>query len=129
MKRINEYILENNSKITLNEAKNTTSIINKIKKEFEQWGDNVHLVSCHHKLYMEYAVYIYDIASIEELRKVDDVLKNNIERYPGVPDDILHKKFNEIKDQVKKHTDAEGVLKYLYDIPCIYSGFTSRDLK
>ena len=46
-----------------------------------------------------------------------------------MPDDRLNRKFKEIKEQAKKHTDAEGVMKYLYDIPCIYVGFTSQDLK
>ena len=115
---------------SINEAKSTTAIINKIKTEFDkQWGTNVQLVSSKHKLYMSYYVYIYDIENEDQLRKVDDILKTNIVNYPGMPDDRLNRKFKEIKEQAKKHTDAEGVMKYLYDIPCIYVGFTSHDLK
>ena len=70
-----------------------------------------------------------DIPSKEDLRKLDDIIKTYIPKYPGADDKKLDLKFNAIKDQVKKHTDAEGALKYLYDIPVTYLGFTNKDIE
>lgn len=120
MKKIIQYISESSS---------TTTIINKIKKEFKNWGTSVSLVSSKHKLYSSYYVYVYDIANESELRKVDDIIKKYVPEYNGMPDDKLAKKFKEIKEIANKHKNAEGVMKYLYDIPCIFIGFTSQDLK
>ena len=50
---------------------------------------------------MAYYIYVYDIPSKEDLRKLDDIIKTYIPKYPGADDKKLDLKFNAIKDQVK----------------------------
>lgn len=120
MKDINLYITETK----------VSSVINKMKAEItKNWSeDKVCIVNHKFKFYMAYYIYVYDIESKEDLRKLDDIIKTYIPKYPGADDKKLNTKFNEIKEQVKKHTDADGALKYLYDIPVLYLGFTNRDI-
>ena len=117
-------------KYIITESK-ASSTVNKIKGDIEKnWSeDKVCIVNHKFKFYMAYYLYVYDIASKEDLRKLDDIIKTYIPKYPGADDQKLNTKFKEIKEQVKKHTDAEGALKYLYDIPVLYLGFTNRDIE
>ena len=121
MKNLNEYIFESKS----------SNIVNKIKKEISSnWSeDKVCIVNKKFKFYMAYYIYVYDIESKEALRKLDNIIKDNIDIYNGMPDEKLNKKYEEIKELANKHKDVEGVMKYLYDIPAIFLGFTSNDLK
>ena len=120
MKNLNTYINETKS----------SSTVNKLKAEIaKNWsGDKVTIVSHKFKFYMAYYIYVYDISSKEDLRKLDDIIKKYIPKYPGADDKKLDSKYNDIKTQAKKHTDAEGVMKYLYDIPITYIGFTNQDI-
>lgn len=121
MKNLTLYITETKA----------SSIVNKIKSEIAKiWAeDKVCIVSHKFKFYMAYYLYVYDIDSKEDLRKLDDIIKSYIPKYPGADDNKLDTKFKAIKEQVKKHTDADGALKYLYDIPVLYLGFTNRDIE
>ena len=121
MKDLNIYITETKS----------SSTVNKLKAEIaKNWAeDKVCIVNHKFKFYMSYYIYVYDIPSKEDLRKLDDIIKTYIPKYPGADDKKLDFKFNAIKDQVKKHTDVEGSLKYLYDIPVTYLGFTNKDIE
>ena len=121
MKDLNIYITETKA----------SSTVNKLKAEIaKNWAeDKVCIVNHKFKFYMSYYIYVYDIPSKEDLRKLDNIIKTYIPKYPGADDKKLDLKFNAIKDQVKKHTDAEGALKYLYDIPVTYLGFTNKDIE
>lgn len=121
MKNLNEYIFESKS----------SNIVNKIKKEIlSNWSeDKVCIINKKFKFYTAYYIYVYDIESKEALRKLDNIIKDDIDIYNGMPDEKLNKKYEEIKELANKHKDAEGVMKYLYDIPAIFLGFTSNDLK
>ena len=60
----------------INEAANTTAIVNKIKKEFQkEFGDKVILGSARANHQQLYDVYICDL-DINTLKKVNDILKN-----------------------------------------------------
>lgn len=122
MKNLNSYLIT--------ETK-TSSTVNKMKQEFlDNWDESkVCIVNHKFKFYMAYYIYVYDIPSKEELRKLDDIIKKYIPKYPGADDKKLDSKYNDIKVQAKKHTDADGVMKYLYDIPITYLGFTNRDIE
>lgn len=121
MKDLNIYITETKA----------SSVINKMKAEIaKSWPeDQISIVNHKFKFYMAYYIYVYDIPSKEDLRDLDNIIKSYISKYPGADDKKLDSKFNEIKEQVKKHTDAEGALKYLYDIPVTYLGFTNKDIE
>ena len=119
MKNIIQYIIETKA----------SSAVNKMKAEIaKNWPeDRVCIVNHKFKFYMLYLVYVYDIDSKDELRKLDDIIKKYIPKYPGADDKTLDSRYRDIKTQALKHRDAEGALKYMYDIPIDYLGFTNRD--
>ena len=113
----------------INEATKSSTAINKMKQEFEDnWGENVLMANHKFKFYMEYYVYVYDIESIDELRKVDDIVKKYIPKYNGMNDDKLKEKFEEIKKlQKDRESKPEGIKHF--ESPCIFIGFTNKDIE
>lgn len=133
MKNFVQYISETERISLLNnyitEATKSSTAINKMKQEIEDnWGENVLIANHKFKFYMAYYVYVYDIKSIEELRKVDDIIKKYIPKYNGMDDDNLKKKFEDIKKLLKdRESKPEGIRHF--ELPCIFIGFTNKDIE
>lgn len=133
MKDFNKYISETEKISLLNdyitEATKSSTAINKMKQEFEDnWGENVLIANHKFKFYMSYYVYVYDIESIDELRKVDDIIKKYIPKYNGMDDDKLKEKFEEIKKLLKDRESKPEGIKH-FELPCIFIGFTNKDIE
>ena len=111
----------------INEAANTTTIVNKIKKEFKkEFGDKVTIGSGRANYQQLYDVYIYDM-DINTLKKVNDILKKHITIWKGFTDDEMQKKLDDKKEFFDKHKDDKFVTLDRY--PVEFFRFTSRDLK
>ena len=113
----------------INEATKSSTAINKMKQAFEEnWGENVLIANHKFKFYMAYYVYVYDIESIEELRKVDDIVKEYIPKYNGMEEDQLKKKFEDIKNLLKDRESKPKGIRH-FELPCIFIGFTNKDIE
>jgi len=117
MKSINEYIIESSS----------STIVNKIKKEFKEKFDNKVTIGSGKANYRQlYDVYIYD-DKLETLQKVNEILKKHIPIWKGFTDDEMKEKLKEKEEFFKKHKDDKSVTLDRY--PVEFFRFTSRDLK
>ena len=111
----------------INEAANTTAIVNKIKKEFKkEFGDKVTIGSGRANYQQLYDVYIYDM-DINTLKKVNDILKKHITIWKGFTDEEMQKKLDDKKEFFDKHKDDKYVSLDRY--PVEFFRFTSRDLR
>lgn len=113
----------------ITEGTKASNAVNKMNKTFEDnWGEKVLITNHKFKFYMQYYVYVYDIESIDELRKVDDIVKEYIPKYNGMSDDKLKEKFDDIKKLLKdRESKPEGIRHF--EIPCIFIGFTNKDIE
>ena len=111
----------------INEAANTTAIVNKIKKEFQkEFGDKVTIGSGRANYQQLYDVYIYDM-DINTLKKVNDILKKYLPIWKGFTDEEMQKKLDDKKEFFDKHKDDKYVSLDRY--PVEFFRFTSRDLR
>lgn len=111
----------------INEVANTTTIVNKIKKEFQkEFGDKVILGSARANHQQLYDVYICDM-DINTLKKVNDILKKHIPIWKGFTDKEMQKKLDDKKEFFDKFNDDKSVTLDRY--PIEFFRFTSRDLK
>ena len=117
MKDLNTYINESSS----------STIVNKIKKEFEnEFGKKVTIGSGRANYQQLYDVYIYD-DKLETLQKVNEILKKHIPIWKGFTDDEMKEKLKEKEEFFKKYKDDKSVTLDRY--PIEFFRFTSRDLK
>ena len=111
----------------INEVANTTTIVNKIKKEFQkEFGDKVILGSARANHQQLYDVYICDM-DINTLKKVNDILKKHIPIWKGFTDKEMQKKLDDKKEFFDKFNDDKTVTLDRY--PVEFFRFTSRDLR
>lgn len=106
MKSIKEYIIENKDfQRSFNESKSST-VINKLKKEFKDKFDNkVTIGSGRANFQQLYDVYVYD-DSFDTLKQVNDIIKKHIKVWKEFTDDELKKKINEKHEFLKKHSET-----------------------
>lgn len=118
MKTINEYIIQESS---------SSTIVNKIKKEFEtEFGNKVTIGSGRANYQQLYDVYIYD-DKLETLQKVNEILKKHLTIWKGFTDDEMKEKIKDHKEFLNKHKNDAYVTLDRY--PIEFFRFTSRDLK
>ena len=100
MKDINQFIIE---------AKNTTSIINAIKKDFESaLGNDVTLASARENHKQLYDIYC-NKWSMEILSTINDILKKHLSpKFKGFTDEELKAKLKEMEDNSKIYGDPRG---------------------
>ena len=106
MKGIKEYIIENKDfQRSFNESKSST-VINKLKKEFKNKFDNkVTIGSGRANFQQLYDVYVYD-DSFDTLKEVNDIIKKYIGVWKEFTDDELKKKIDEKHEFLKKHSET-----------------------
>ena len=106
MKSIKEYIIENKDfQRSFNESKSST-VINKLKKEFKNKFDNkVTIGSGRANFQQLYDVYVYD-DSFDTLKEVNDIIKKYITAWKEFTDDELKKKIDEKHEFLKKHSET-----------------------
>lgn len=106
MKTIQEYIIENKDfQRSFNESKSST-VINKLKKEFKNKFDNkVTIGSGRANFQQLYDVYVYD-DSFDILKEVNDIIKKYITVWKEFTDDELKKKIDEKHEFLKKHSET-----------------------
>ena len=108
MKDLKEIKL-NNIKNYILEAKNASSIINKIKKDFEtELGDDVSLASGKSNRMQVYDIYC-NKWSMDILQKINDILKKHLSpKFEGFTEDELKAKLKEMDENSKKYSDPRG---------------------
>jgi len=106
MKSIKEYIIENKDfQRSFNESK-SSSVINKLKKEFKNKFDNkVTIGSGRANFQQLYDVYVYD-DSFDTLKEVNNIIKKYIPVWKEFTDDELKKKIDEKHEFLKKHSET-----------------------
>ena len=106
MKSIKEYIIENKDfQQSFNESK-SSSVINKLKKEFKNKFDNkVTIGSGRANFQQLYDVYVYD-DSFDTLKEVNNIIKKYIPVWKEFTDDELKKKIDEKHEFLKKHSET-----------------------
>lgn len=100
MKDLNQFILE---------AKNASSIINAIKKDFQnELGNDVSLASGKSNRMQVYDIYC-NKWSLEILEKINDILKKHLSpKFEGFTEDELKAKLKEMDENSKKYSDPRG---------------------
>lgn len=119
---LKEYIIENKDfQRSFNESKSST-VINKLKKEFKNKFDNkVTIGSGRANFQQLYDVYVYD-DSFDTLKEVNDIIKKYISVWKEFTDDELKKKIDEKHEFLKKH--GETLDRY----PIEFCRLSARDL-
>ena len=98
----------------INESKSST-IINKLKKEFKDKFDNKVTIGTGRVNYEQlYDVYIYD-DSLDTLKEVNNIIKKHIKVWKGFSDAELKEKIDEKHKFIKKY----GITLDKYPIECI----------
>lgn len=112
MKSITEYIFESTS----------SSIINKIKKEFKTKFDNKVTIGSGKTNYEQlYDVYVYD-DSLDLLKEVNDIIKKHISVWKEFSDDELKKKIDDHSKFLQNYNET------LDNYPIEFTRFSSREL-
>ena len=106
MKELKEYIIENKDfQRSFNESKSST-VINKLKKEFKNKFDNkVTIGSARANFQQLYDVYVYD-DSFDTLKQVNDIIKKYISVWKGFTDDEIKEKIDETHEFLKKYNET-----------------------
>lgn len=105
----------------INESKSST-IINKLKKEFKDKFDNKVTIGTGRANYEQlYDVYIYD-DSLDTLKEVNDIIKKHIKVWKGFSDAELKKKIDDVHEFLKKYN--ETIDKY----PIEFTRLSSKEL-
>ena len=107
----------------ITEAVNTSTFINKIKREFkDEFANDVTLTSAKANYTQIYDVYIYD-TDFNVVKKVNDILKKHLKIWKGFTDNELKNKIKEQENFLKTNNQS------IYDYPIEFFRFTSKDIK